>query len=84
MSRLLGAFGFCRFDIVSAALDQFGQFLRALTIELDPAAMRGDFALQLLRLAPRIRYLDVDLVQGAPFFAQLFFARINLVADSLF
>ena len=64
--------------------DQFIQFLRALLIQFDAAAMRRDFALQPLRLGAPIGDLGVDLVQSLALIGQLCFALVDLGANLLF
>ena len=64
-------------NVLARALEHFVQFLRALLVQLDPSAMRGDFTLPLLRLGPAIGDLSIDLVQPLPFFRQRRFASVD-------
>jgi len=50
-------------DVAPRALDQLGKFFRTQPIELNAAAVRGDFTFQSLHLRTRIGDQNVDLVQ---------------------
>ena len=63
LSGMLLAFFFRVTDVALRALDQLGAFFRTLPIELNAAAVRGDFTFQSLHLRTRIGDQNVDLVQ---------------------
>ena len=84
LGSVLLAFAFRGGDVAAGALDQVGQFIFALTIELDPASVCGNLTLQSLRFRPDIGDLDVDLIQSAPFFGQFGLATIDLAPRGLF
>jgi hypothetical protein len=70
---LLGAFVFSLNDIAPRAFDQLRQFLRALTVEFDAVAVRGNLAVQSLNFRTAVGYLAVDLVQFGAFFGERVF-----------
>src|SRR5436305_10695964 len=57
--------------------------MRALTVELDAAAMRCNLAVQSLNFCTGIGDLRVDLVQAGTFFGERVFAVVDFRARSL-
>ena len=80
LSGVLFAFLSSLGHLAPGALDQFGDLVRALSIELNAATVRSDFTFQLLYFRARTSYLDVDLVQHSPFFCDGIFAVVDLHA----
>ena len=83
LSRLLVAFVFSLSDIAPRPFNQFGQFLRTLTVELDAVAVRCDLAVQSLKFCTGVRDLGVDLVQRGAFFGERIFAIVDFRARIL-
>ena len=75
---LLVAFVLRVSDVPLRTFNQFGQFLRALTIEFNAVAVRCNLAVQSLNFCAGIGNLGIDLVQTGAFFGERVFAVVDI------
>ena len=71
-------------DVAFVTRDQFLELLRALPVEIDPVAERGQFTLHALHFRARVADLAVDLIQAAAFLRELVFARLDFLVRATF
>jgi hypothetical protein len=78
LSGVLFTFLFRVTDVALRGFDQLGEFFRTPPVELNAAAVSGDFAFQSLYLCARLSDFDVNLVQRAAFFGERIFAVVDV------